>query len=42
MGVLALGRLVEGGWDCESRGALEDSPSSEVLAFFVGGLRGEI
>ena len=42
MGVLALGRLVEGGWDCESRGALEDSLGSEGLAFFVGGLLGGI
>ena len=40
MGKLGLRRLAEEGWDCESRGALEESPGSEVLALFVGGLRG--
>ena len=42
MGELAIGRRVGGGGDCESRGALEDSPGSEVLALFVGGLLGGI
>ena len=42
MGELAIGRRVGGGGDCETRGALEDSPGSEVLALFVGGLLGGI